>query len=134
MNKPKNYYSLRSFLSYLARYKRRAILVFMCFVVANILLAIIPLFIGKLVGSLVASPVESHQAYIYVWILIACSDGHDVLWHVSEFLYLKLLNRVSFDYETIVFQQIIQKLYPYFVDKFTGKVASLHYFALAGVT
>jgi ATP-binding cassette subfamily B protein len=93
-------------------------------VTANILLAIIPLFIGKLVGSLVASPVESHQAYIYVWILIACSVGHDMIWHVSEVLYLKLLNRISYDYETIVFQQIIQKPYPYFVDKFTGKVAS----------
>ncbi len=124
MTKAKDYYSLRSFLSYLHNYKWRAALVFSSFMVANILLAVIPLFIGKLVGSLAATPIHTHQAFVYVWVLIICSAGHDFIWHISEFLYLKLLNRVSYDYETIVFQHIIQKPYPYFVGKFTGKIAS----------
>ncbi len=123
-NSKQTYYSLRSFMSYLGQYKSQAVLIFMSFVVADMLLAVIPLFIGKLVGSVTAAPVETHQAYVYVALLIGCSTGHDLIWHVSEILYLKLFNRVSYDYETIVFQRIIQKPYPYFVDKFTGKIAS----------
>ncbi len=123
-NKLKNYYSLRSYLSHLGRYKWPAVLVFGSFVIADIFLAVIPVFIGQLIGSLAAHPIEGHQAVMYVWILIACSVFHDVMWHASELLFLKSLNRVSYDYETIVFQHIIQKPYPYFVDKFTGKISS----------
>ena len=123
-NKTKSYFSLRSYMSHLGRYKWPAALVFSSFVIADVLLAVIPVFIGQLIGSLAAQPVEGHQAVIYVWILIGCSAGHDVMWHVSELLFLKFLNRVSYDYETIVFQHIIQKPYPYFVDKFTGKISS----------
>lgn len=123
MSKQK-YYSMRSFFSYLGRYKLRVVAVFISFVVSNALLAIIPVFIGKLVGSLSVTPIDSHQAYTYVWILIACSTGHDLVWRLSEFLYMKLLNPIGFKYETIAFRQIIKKPYPYFVDKFTGKVSS----------
>ncbi len=124
MAKPKRYRSLESYLTYLRRYKLQAIAVFASFVVANVLLAIVPLFIGKLVGSLAATPPQAHDAIIYVWVLIFCSVGHDHMWHLSEYLYLKFFNRISYDYETILFQQIVQKPYPYFVDKFTGKIAS----------
>jgi ATP-binding cassette, subfamily B, bacterial len=37
---------------------------------------------------------------------------------------MKLLNRLSFLYENIVFKQVIQKPYPYFVNKFTGKMSA----------
>ncbi|HZL08180.1 MAG TPA: ABC transporter ATP-binding protein [Candidatus Dormibacteraeota bacterium] len=124
MTKLKDYYSIRSYLSYAKRYKWRATAIFTSFVIANVLLAVVPVFIGKLVGSLAATPTQTHSAVIYVWILIFCSVAHDIIWHLSELLYLKLFNRVSFDYETILFQRIIHKPYPYFVDKFTGKVAS----------
>ncbi len=120
----KKHYSLRSYVSYLGKYKLRVGLVFGSFVIANALLAVIPLYIGKLIGVLASEPVDSHQAYIYVFILIVCSTGHDIMWRVSEFLYLKLLNPISFKYENIVFKQIIDKPYPYFVDKFTGKISS----------
>jgi ATP-binding cassette subfamily B protein len=124
MTKTKGYYSLRSYLSYASRYKWRAAVIFFSFLVANVLLAVVPVFIGKLVGSLAASPPQSHHAIVYVWILIFCSVAHDIIWHLSELLYLKLFNRVSYDYETLLFQQIIHKPYPYFVGKFTGKIAS----------
>ncbi len=124
MSKVKKYYSLRSYISYLGRYKLRVGLVFGSFIIANSFLAVIPLFIGKLVGTLATQPVDSHQAYVYVAVLIGCSTGHDVMWRFCEFLYLKLLNHLSFSYENIVFKQITRKPYPYFVDKFTGKISS----------
>jgi ATP-binding cassette subfamily B protein len=124
MTKLKNYYSLRSYLSYARRYKWRARAIFASFTVADILLAVVPVFIGKLVGSLTATPVQTHHAITYVWILIFCSVAHDIIWHGSELLYLKLFTRVTYDYETLLFQQIIHKPYPYFVGKFTGKIAS----------
>ena len=124
MTKTRDYYSVRSYLSYAQRYRWQAAAIFTSFVVADVLLAVVPVFIGKLVGSLAAVPTQTHSAIIYVWILIFCSVAHDIIWHLSELLYLKLFNRVSFDYETILFQRIIHKPYPYFVDKFTGKIAS----------
>ncbi len=124
MTKTKRFYSIRSYLSHLARYKLRLGLVFGCFIISDVLIAIIPVFVGKLVGTLAADPIQSHEAFNYVWILIACSSSHDLTWRISEFIYMKLLNHVGFIYENIVFREIIQKPYAYFVDKFTGKVSS----------
>jgi ABC-type multidrug transport system fused ATPase/permease subunit len=94
------------------------------FIIADTFLALVPLFIGKLVGALTAHPVQGHQAVIYVWILILCSSGHNIMWRISEFIYSRLVSPLSFRYENILFQQIIRKPYPYFVDKFTGKLSS----------
>ncbi|HEY5152875.1 MAG TPA: ABC transporter ATP-binding protein [Candidatus Saccharimonadales bacterium] len=123
--KTKHFYSLRSFASYLGGYKLQLGLVFVFFIIANAPLAVMPLFIGKLVGTLAAAGhVDSHRAFIYAWILIGLSSSHSLTWRFSEFLFLKLLNPVSHLYETLVFKQVIRKPYPYFVDKFTGKVSS----------
>ncbi len=124
MTKRKPYYSLQSFFSYLSHYKLRFVVVFTSFMIADILLAVIPLLIGQLVGNLAAQPIDTHQAYIYVGLLIACSTGHDMMWHVGELTYLKLFNPLGFHFETLLFRQIIHKPYPYFVDKFTGKISS----------
>jgi len=124
MTKLRQAYSLRSFLSYMARYKLRFAITIFCFTVSNILLAIIPIFIGRLIGALSAHPVQGHQGVIYVWILILCSAGHNFTWRVSEYAYTKLISPLSFQYENIMFRQVIHKPYSYFVDKFTGKLSS----------
>lgn len=118
------HYSLQAFLGYIAKYRLRVGIVFGCFVIANVSLAIIPLFIGKLVGALTATHIIRSQVYTYVWLLMACSFTHSVTWRLSEYLYLKLLKPMTFRFENIVFNQVVQKPYPYFVDKFTGKISS----------
>jgi ATP-binding cassette subfamily B protein len=120
----KHHYSLRAFFSYMSAYKLRLFTVLATFVIGNVLIAIIPVFIGKLVGALTVSPIDMHQIYLYVFILIACSTTHDIFWRASELLYLKLLYPVVIAYENVLFRQTIQKPYPYFVDKFTGKLSS----------
>ena len=127
MNKRKKeneYYSIKSFFSYLKRYKLAAAIVLIVFTLSNILLALLPVFIGKLVGALAANPVQNHQAIIYVWVLIGCSTGHILSWRLGEILHMKLMNHVAYLYENILFQTVIEKPYPYFVDKFTGKISS----------
>jgi ATP-binding cassette subfamily B protein len=124
MKANKSYFSIKSFLTFIGRYKLRISIVFVSFVIADIFIALFPVFIGKLIGSLSAHPVDRHQAYVYAIYLIICSTGHSLRWHVSELLYLKLLNPLSFMYENILFKQVINKPYHYFVDKFTGKVSS----------
>lgn len=119
---PATYYALRSFVSYLAQYKGRVIAVFSVFILSNVLIAIIPVFVGRLVGALATEP--RGDVYLYAWLLIACSTIHDLLWRAGELLYRKYLNAISFEYETVVFTHAIRKPYPYFVDKFTGKLAS----------
>ncbi|HSX06564.1 MAG TPA: ABC transporter ATP-binding protein [Candidatus Saccharimonadia bacterium] len=124
MTKLKTTYSLRSFLSYLVqRGKWQIGLTLSIFVVANLFLAVIPVFIGKLVGAL-TSPGHGHQAILYMWALILCSTFHNLTWRAAEFSHLKLVGPLSFYYENILFRQVMQKPYPYFVDKFTGKLSS----------
>jgi ATP-binding cassette subfamily B protein len=120
----KTYFALKSFLSYLRSYKFRLALLFVMFVLANAALGVMPIFIGKLVGALASNPVQGHQAVIYVWILIACSSLHSALWHGSEVVYLRLINPLAYRYENLLFKRVIEKPYPYFVDKFTGKLSS----------
>lgn len=122
--KRKGYYSLRSYLTYMRRFGRQCLVLAVSFLIADILLALVPVFIGKLIGSLAGHPVQTHQALTYMWILIFLSVVHDTIWHISEYIYLKLIIHVSYDYETILFRRVVQQPYPYFVDKFTGKVAS----------
>lgn len=122
--KKTKYYSFRSYLTFMGRYKGRFAIVLFTFMIANALLAVIPVFIGRLVGALAAQPADRHQAIIYVIILIVCSSGHNLFWRLSEYLYLKLILPISFLYENVIFQQVIGQPYPYFVDKFTGKVSS----------
>jgi len=73
----KRHYSLRSFFSFMRKYKLRFTVTISFFIVANSFLAIMPVFIGKLIGALAAQPIQGHQAVIYLWILIFCSVGHD---------------------------------------------------------
>ncbi|MDB5182479.1 MAG: transporter related [Candidatus Saccharibacteria bacterium] len=120
----KTYYSIQTFYRYVRNYKRRFATVFIVFVCSNILLALMPLFIGKLVGVLAANPVNGHQAVIYVWLLIICSSGHNLTWRLGEFVHMKLILPLGYEYENVLFKQVIEKPYPYFVDKFTGKISS----------
>ncbi len=123
-NFKQQHYALRSFAAYLKQYRYLALGVGFVFLISNILLSIIPLFIGKLVGSLAASPVDGHRAVIFTWVLIGCSSGHNILWRIGELLHRKYLNPVSYEYENLLFARVINQPYPYFVDKFTGKVSS----------
>ncbi len=117
-------YAFHTYLSYARAYKLRFIAVIISFILASSLLSIIPIFIGRLVGALAANPVQGHQAVIDVWILILCSVGHNLLWPLSELVYIKLVKPLGYLYENILFKRIIRMPYPYFVDKFTGKMSS----------
>jgi ATP-binding cassette subfamily B protein len=115
---------LRSFLSFVAPQRVRMALVGLAFTTANGLLAVVPLFIGKLIAALAAHPIHRSEAVTYVWVLIGLSTGHSVLWHSSEYFYLRVVRPLQFRYEALLFQTVIRKPYHYFVEKFTGKVAS----------
>lgn len=123
MSKQK-YYSIRSYGSYMARYKLRFSVVLFWFIFSNACLAILPIFIGKLVGTLTAVEINRHQVMVYVGVLIACSVVHDNSWRLCEYLFIKMIKPIGFMYENVIFRQIIRKPYPYFVDKFTGKVSA----------
>lgn len=123
-NKIRRGYSLRSFFTFMRQHKWRFMPVMFVFAVSNVMIAVIPYYIGQLVGALSADPVQGHQAVIYVWVLIGLSTGHNLLWRLAEVLYAKYISPLSFEYESILFRLIIRKPYSYFVDKFTGKISS----------
>lgn len=118
------YYSIRSYFSYMATYKVRLGVTALMFVIASVLLSIVPLFIGQFVAALAGQPLDPGQVYWFAALLIFCSVGHDAAWRTAEILYLKLLLKKNIEFENTVFRNVINREYPYFVGKFTGKISS----------
>ncbi len=121
MKKP-TYYSLRSFAAYASHHKAAFFWTSIVFFASTVALSIIPLLIGNLVQA--AATNVNDQLMIYVWLLVALSSGHDILWRLGEIIHRKYIHPLSFSYETLLFQHVISKPYPYFVDKFSGKISS----------
>ena len=120
----KRYRSLRAYVNYVKTFKRQFLLTFTVFTIANILLAVLPVFVGQLTGALTANPIDHEQVYWVVGILIALSVGHMIAWHTGDFLYRALMVKREYEFENTIFRAIIAKPYPYFVGKFTGKISS----------
>lgn len=118
----KKYYSLKSYVTFLSRYKWSVIFVGLVFTLANISLAVVPIFIGRLVGAATAG--NSHDIWRNVIALVICSTSHNYLWRCAEFSYWKFVMPLTFRYENGIFHEVISKPYPYFVGKFTGKIAT----------
>ncbi|WP_241841919.1 ABC transporter ATP-binding protein [Pseudofrankia sp. BMG5.36] len=91
------------------------------FVLADIFLAVIPLFIGRFVSALTATPHGHVLAFTIA--LIGCSIGHDLFWRGAELLYMRLLNSRPYDYQNLLFRRVINQEYPYFSSRATGKIS-----------
>ncbi len=92
------------------------------FAMADIVITLIPWLIGKLTLNLTAH--HDHGAIVWTGVLIIASVGHDILWRTAEILYLRLLMAASFEFDNIVFVNVLQHSYNYFVNNFTGKISS----------
>lgn len=117
-------YSVRSYMLFLKQYWGRMLLIFISFSISDGLMAIIPLFLGRLIGVLSMSPINHNEVWMNVAILVACSLLHSITWHGTEVFYMKYLNPLPFKYETEMARFVLQKPYPYFVGKYTGKIAT----------
>ncbi|MBL7498890.1 ABC transporter ATP-binding protein [Frankia sp. CNm7] len=113
---------LRSYLRFTATFRRPLALVIALFVVADVLIAIIPLFIGRFVATLDSNPIPHDDVVFYTAALIACSVGHDLFWRGAELFYMKLLNPRGFDYQNLLFRRVVHQEYPFFADRATGKI------------
>lgn len=122
--RPTKLIGLRSYLRFVRPHWPKIIFVLILFTLANIALAVVPLFIGRLIQTLSAQPVDMGLGWTFAWILVALSSGHDILWRCAEFSYRKFLTRINYDFENLLFQSVITKPYAYFVNKLTGKIGS----------
>ena len=117
-------HGLKAYLRFIRPYYPKILFVLTLFTLANIALAVVPLFIGQLVQTLSTSPVDMNRGWLYAWILVGLSTGHDILWRGAEFSYRGFLTRINYDFENLLFQSVITKPYAYFVNKLTGKIGS----------
>ncbi len=99
-------------------------LVMACFAVSSGALAVLPIFVGGLVQSLAGASGSAGAAYRYAAVIIGCNILHDVTWRVGELLYREHLTHRGYEYENLLFRDVIEQRYPYFVGKFTGKISS----------
>lgn len=116
--------ALRSFLHFLSKYKLACAIAGSMFIFSNILIAFVPVYIGKLTGALAQNPPNKHDAIVFTIVLIVLSSGHNLTWRFSELLYLKFIKPISYQYENLLFEKTIRQPYPYFVDKFTGQIST----------
>jgi len=118
----RSYPSIQAFVTYAGRFKRAFWITAATFAVADIIISLIPWFIGKLTNSLT----HPHNGNIVVWtaVLVIASIGHDMVWRTGEFLYLKLLQTPNYRFDDVIFSNVLKHDYSYFVDNFTGKVSS----------
>jgi ABC-type multidrug transport system fused ATPase/permease subunit len=124
MRKPKKHlYSLRSYALFLKAYRKGFFLTAIAFLFSSLAISLVPFFLGQLVQA-TATPNQPDTIMLYVWILVILSSGHDLLWRAGELLHRHFINPLRFEYETQLFQHVINKPYPYFVDKFSGKISS----------
>lgn len=115
---------LKAYLRFIRPHWPKILFVLVLFTLANVALAVVPLFIGQLVQTLSAQPVDMSRGWLYAWILVGLSSGHDLLWRGAEFSYRRFLTRINYDFENLLFQSVITKPYAYFVNKLTGKIGS----------
>ena len=115
---------LKAYLRFIRPYWPKILFVLLLFTLANVALAVVPLFIGQLVQTLSTPPVDMNRGWMFAWILVALSSGHDLLWRSAELSYRKFLTRINYDFENLLFQSVITKPYAYFVNKLTGKIGS----------
>lgn len=120
---PFSSYGLRSFLTFSKPWRSKILLVLVIFLLSNAALAFQPILVGRLIDA-ATNGLNSDAIWVYAALLILASVVHDLLWRAGEILYRGLLFGIGFWYETHLFQQVITKPYPYFVDKFTGKIGS----------
>jgi len=123
MKDKKTYYSFRSFALFAMQHKPAVFWTLLVFFLSSAAIASVPLLIGQLVQA-ASTPGNNGLVMLYVWLLVAASSGHDILWRAGEIIHRKYIHPLSFAYETMLFQRIIEKPYPYFVDKFSGKISS----------
>lgn len=116
--------SLRNYAAFCWPMRWKIATVIGIFVTSSVFLALMPVYIGRLVGVLSEQPINRHDAWMYALVLVGLSALHTITWRLGEFAYRAKVNPISFTYETSLFQTVVQKPYPYFVDTFTGKLSS----------
>lgn len=121
---PFSSYGLRSFVSFCRPWRYKLTFVAMLFTTSSVLIAIQPIFIGKLVDAVTAAPLVNDTIWLFAILLIAASVLHNLLWRAAEIAFRGFVFEISFQYETYLFREVIAKPYKFFVDKFTGKISS----------
>jgi len=124
--KKQSYGSLRAYAKYVATFKWRFFGTLASFILADILLALLPVVVGQFVDALSHVHSDTHQIYFLVGVLIAISVLHDMFWRISELLFRGLLSGKLYEFETLIFKAVVRQPYPYFIDKFTGKIINTY--------
>lgn len=118
------YYGLKTFLYYISKYRLRIILISFGYIFANACLTVIPVFIGLLVGELAKPDINQGTVNLLLGVLVACSVIHQLSWHGIELFFVKYILPPVYGFESVLMKRVIEKPYPYFTDKFTGKISA----------
>ena len=118
----RNYPSISAFISYVGRFKRAFWTTAAIFAVADAIISLIPWLIGRLTAGLTTH--NDHEIVFWTGLLILASVGHDGMWRLGEFSFVKRLMKPSYNFDDDVFRNVLDHNYNYFVSNFTGKISS----------
>lgn len=115
--------AFRSYWRHILPHKYKFLFVGISFTFSEILLALVPVFIGLLIDALTSQNMSS-VIWLYVAYLIGFNSVHDITWRLSEMSYRSFILPHIFSYENTLFKRILGQPYHYFVDNASGKIAS----------
>ncbi len=111
------------FSLYRYNWKKLNIVFFLTFI-ANIFTAILPYFVGKIVGLVSHPQVSYDEVSKWVYLMVASVILHEVLWKAAEFSSVFWQTRVHYKFRDIIQKFAWSYEYKDFIDKPSGKVAS----------
>lgn len=117
----KSFYAIRTYARFIKPHAVSFFSILGVFALSSAAICLVPYIIGVLVQA--ATTGNNEAVWMSAWILVILSSLHDILWRGGELLHRKYINPIGFHFETELFRQVIDRPYPYFVDKLSGKVS-----------
>ncbi len=115
---------LKIFLGYLLQYRSIYAVLLLLFFVSGVTINFTPYLVGKLTEALTSYSGDREYVWLVTALFISCNLIHWASWHLAEFLYSRYLLKKLYNFELWIFEQIIGREYDYYVDRFSGKIAS----------
>ncbi|MDQ5913533.1 MAG: ATP-binding cassette, subfamily bacterial [Patescibacteria group bacterium] len=116
--------SIKAILSLYRHNLKKLNTVFFLTFLANIFIAILPYFIGKIAGLVSQPQVSYNEVSKWVYLMVGCVIVHEVLWKLAEFSSVFWQTKVHYKFRDIIQKFSWSYQYEDFVEKPSGKIAS----------
>jgi ATP-binding cassette subfamily B protein len=92
--------------------------------VSNILVAVLPYFVGQIAGLLTNTSVQFNELARLVVIMVGCNILHDATWRIAGFMNVFWLTPIMYKFRAVLQKAAWGYEYKDFIEKPSGKISS----------